>query len=72
MSHADFNLQIYWVYVYSGAKLVGLLQNMTKTSLTQNGAFDVGAINEILFFPKDLPLLLHFVSLIQCQKYKIM
>ena len=47
MSHADFNLQIYWVYVYSGAKLVGLLQNMTKTSLTQNGAFDVGAINEM-------------------------
>ena len=50
MSHADFNLQIYWVYVYSGAKLVGLLQNMTKTSLTQNGAFDVGAINEIDYF----------------------
>ena len=50
MSHADFNLQIYWVYVYSGAKLVGLLQNMTKTSLTQNGALDVGAINEIDYF----------------------
>ena len=54
MSHADFNLQIYWVYVYSGAKLAGLLQNMTKTSLTQNGAFDVGAINEIDYFSERL------------------
>ena len=60
MSHADFNLQIYWVYVYSGAKLVGLLQNMTKTSLTQNGAFDVGAINGIAYFFRKLSKLLQY------------
>ena len=46
MSHADFNLQIYWVYVYSGAKLVGLLQIRDKNHPCKNMDVRIVALDE--------------------------